>query len=126
MLRRFVPAQDLDLHSASEDDQEPDITHEDGQSDEDEQQDPETPIVLKTMVGFVRNTDSNKNSPSPTTRGINPDDSATGRCHFLLCAHTRSPWMALESDSQAEGNFPKQISLSPKKQISKMKKLANS
>ena len=83
-----MSAQDLDLHSASEDDQEPDITHEDVQSDEDEQQEPETPIVLKSMIGFVRNPDSNKNSPSRNTRDINPDDSATGKIPFsVVCQY---------------------------------------
>jgi hypothetical protein len=86
MLMGSVIAQDLDLHSASEDDHEPEITLEDDdQSDEGEQQELESPVVLKTMVGFVRNADSSKNSPSPTPLEVKPaDDSATGNPYRLV------------------------------------------
>ena len=80
MLMRLVIARDLDLHSASEDDHDPEIIHEDDQSDEDGQQELESPVVLKTMVGFVRNAESGKNSPV-----MPANDSATGnhaRCRL--------------------------------------------
>jgi hypothetical protein len=77
----FVIAQDLDLHSASEDDNEPGVTSRgDDQTDEDEGHEPESPIVLKTMVGFVRGAEPSKNSPSPTSPAVKPieEDSSTG------------------------------------------------
>jgi hypothetical protein len=82
----FVIEQDLDLHSASEVENEPGATpQEDEQTDEDERQEPESPIVLKTMVGFVRGVESGKNSPSPTPPMVKPaDDSATGNIYCCL------------------------------------------
>jgi hypothetical protein len=86
-----VIAQDLDLHSASEDDHEPEIPHEeDDQSDEDERREPESPVVLRTMVGFIRNADSSKTSPSPTPPEVKPAyDSATGNHGRLLVGKAR-------------------------------------
>lgn len=85
-------AQDLDLHSASEDDHEAELMQAGDQSEEEELQEPESPVVLKTMVGFVRNS-----SPAPPeVKSV--DDSVT------------------ESDCSAEGNFPKKPASSPNKQ----------
>ena len=90
MLMGLVIAQDLDLHSASEDDHELEITYEDDQSDEDERGEPESPVVLKTMAGFGRITDSRKNSSSPTLEIMPTNDSATGNhSRYLLCAKAR-------------------------------------
>jgi hypothetical protein len=79
-------AEDLELHSASEGEAEPgdikdyELDDEENEEDKDEL---EEPIVLKTWIGFVRNSD--KNSPSPTppeelakAHNIQAEDSATG------------------------------------------------
>lgn len=72
MLMEFTIAQDLDLHSASEDDHEAELMQAGDQSEEEELQEPESPVVLKTMVGFVRNS-----SPAPPeVKSV--DDSVTG------------------------------------------------
>ncbi|RDB19634.1 DNA excision repair protein ERCC-6-like 2 [Hypsizygus marmoreus] len=84
---------DLELHSASEaEDDGADADEEDEEEEEEEElEEPEEPIVLKTMIGFVRDSDKKSSSPASGTSSVKratpADDSVT------------------ESDSQSEVDF---------------------
>ncbi|KAF8064179.1 RAD26-like SNF2 family DNA-dependent ATPase [Lyophyllum atratum] len=106
-LLQYFAEENLDLCSESEgDDDEPRaMDDDDDEEEEEEEEEEDQPIVLKTLVGFVR--DSKNNSPSPGSvnqarETIAGDDSAT------------------EPESDVEHSFPKMpalisCSLNPRK-----------
>ncbi|KAK0497746.1 RAD26-like SNF2 family DNA-dependent ATPase [Armillaria luteobubalina] len=70
LLEFFNDTEELDLHSASED--ETDEEEEEEDDDDQEEQDDEEPIILKSMVGFTR-----KTVPEKPTQPPIEDDSVT-------------------------------------------------
>ncbi|KAF5375367.1 hypothetical protein D9615_008005 [Tricholomella constricta] len=86
-LLKYFAEENLDLHSESEGENDEHESMEDAEEEDDE------PVVLKTFVGFIRDKDKTPMSPSPSNKGKTIDAAADDS--------------ATESDSEAEGDFPR-------------------